>query len=374
VAHAYTPGLRVAKFTRILKERRLPLLGDVNAKVGDTVKAGDIVARTELPGNVASVNIANKLGADPGDIELVMLKKQGDSVEKDEIIAESKSFFGLFKNSVKAPVAGTIENISKVTGQVLLREPPIPVEIDAFVDGEIVDVHEGEGATVESWGSFIQGIFGVGGEVRGTIRILADGPEEALDPAKITADAKGCIVVGGSMISHAAIQRAVEVGASGIIGGGMDDQDLKAILGFDLGVAITGTETIGVTIIVTEGFGEIGMAAGTFELLKANEGRMASINGATQIRAGVIRPEVIIPRLEEEHVEPADRVKATEGIRPGLTVRIIRDPNFGRLGTVTDLPAELQKMESETMVRVLEIELDGERHLLPRANVELIEE
>ncbi len=37
-------------------------------------------------------------------------------------------------------------------------------------------------------------------------------------------------------------------------------------------------------------------------------------------------------------------------------------------------PADLQKMESETMVRVLEIELDGERHLLPRANVELIEE
>ena len=60
MAHAYTPGLRVAKFTRILKDRRLPLLGNVNAKVGDSVKADDVVARTELPGNVASINVANR--------------------------------------------------------------------------------------------------------------------------------------------------------------------------------------------------------------------------------------------------------------------------------------------------------------------------
>ncbi len=89
MAHAYTPGLRVAKYTRILKERRLPLLGDVLAKVGDKVNADDVVARTELPGNVASINVANKLGIEPEDVETVMIKKAGDAVERGEKIAQN---------------------------------------------------------------------------------------------------------------------------------------------------------------------------------------------------------------------------------------------------------------------------------------------
>jgi hypothetical protein len=57
-----------------------------------------------------------------------------------------------------------------------------------------------------------------------------------------------------------------------------------------------------------------------------------------------------------------------------MAVRIIRQPNFGRIGKVTALPVELQDIETEAKVRVLEVELDdGRRVLLPRANVEIIE-
>jgi len=54
---------------------------------------------------------------------------------------------------------------------------------------------------------------------------------------------------------------------------------------------------------------------------------------------------------------------------------VIREPYFGRIGRVTALPPELQKLETEAMVRVLEVEFDdGTRATIPRANVELIEE
>jgi len=43
------------------KERRLPLKGEVLVKVGDLVKADDIVARTELPGDVERLNLAGNL-------------------------------------------------------------------------------------------------------------------------------------------------------------------------------------------------------------------------------------------------------------------------------------------------------------------------
>ena len=68
MAHSYTPGLRVAKLTRIVRERRLPLNGDVLVKTGDVVTASQVVARTELPGNVHPVNCVGQLGILPADI------------------------------------------------------------------------------------------------------------------------------------------------------------------------------------------------------------------------------------------------------------------------------------------------------------------
>ena len=62
MAHAYTPGLRVTTRTRIVKERRLPLKGEVVVKAGEVMRAEDVVARTELPGNVQPVKAASMLG------------------------------------------------------------------------------------------------------------------------------------------------------------------------------------------------------------------------------------------------------------------------------------------------------------------------
>ena len=118
------------------------------------------------------------------------------------------------------------------------------------------------------------------------------------------------------------------------------------------------------------------MADQTFMLLKAREGMKTSINGATQIRAGVVRPEILIPLVSD----PVETVEvrgdgSTEGIlEVGSSVRIIRDPYFGQLGRVTKLPVELQNLETEARVRVLRVELeDGQETTLPRANVEAIE-
>jgi len=374
VAHAYTPGLRVAEYTIVRKQRRLPLPGNVSVSVGDRVKADDVVARTELPGNVESVNVANRLGVPPEDVPHAMLKNEGDPVEKGEIIAQSKSFFGLFTSKCVATVSGTIENISSVTGQVLLREPPMPVEVKAYVDGVITDVLPGEGVVVETPATFIQGIFGIGGEIHGDLMVISQESQDVLDADILSEEHKDKIVVGGSLVTADAIKKAIQLGIRGIIAGGLNDKDLKEFLGYDLGVAITGNEDKGITLIVTEGFGEIGMAGRTFELFKKCEGMQASINGATQIRAGVIRPEVVITRSESDKKAELPDTETMGNLAIGSPVRTIRQPYFGHIGTVSNLPPELQKVESETLVRVLEIEFEnGVKAIVPRANVELIE-
>jgi len=372
VAHAYTPGLRVAGRTVIQKMRRLPLSGEVLVKDGAVVRASDVVAKTDLPGNVKTVNVANVLGVPPADVPGSMTKKSGEHVKEGEVIASAKSFFGVFKSEAKANTTGTIEGVSEITGQVTLREAPIPVEVDAYVDGKVIEVMPKEGVVVETTGAFIQGIFGVGGEQYGTIKVVAKSPDEAMTPEAVPADAKGMILIGGSQVDRKTIEKAKQVGAKGIVVGGIDAEELRLFLGYDLGVAITGSEAIGLTVIVTEGFGRLTMAKKTFELLKAMDGRTASINGATQIRAGVQRPEIIVPVTEES----AHSVESgfAGGLEIGSSIRVIREPYFGHLGTVADLPAELQPLETEASVRVLKVKFaDGTEATVPRANVEMIE-
>ncbi|MDI6739289.1 MAG: hypothetical protein QME74_02880 [Candidatus Edwardsbacteria bacterium] len=373
MAHAYTPGLKVTEKAVVRKDRRLPLKGQVLVKTGDVVTADQIVARTELPGNVQTVNVAGLLGLLAEDVPSHMLKKIGDPISKDEAIAMSKSFFGLFKSTCKAPVTGTIESISQITGQVILREPPLPVQVKAYIDGKIVQVNASEGVVVEAFGTFVQGIFGIGGEVCGEIKVVAADPSQELTPEMLTPECKGKVVIGGSLIKIAGLKKAAEVGAKAVVVGGFNDADLKAFLGYDIGVAITGTEQKGITLVVTEGFGQMTMAKKTFNLLKSKQGLKASVNGATQIRAGVMRPEVIIPLAGDSAAEEAH--KQDGGMDIGMTIRAIRHPYFGRIGKVSALPHELQKLESESHARILEVEFeDGTKAIVPRANVELIED
>ncbi|MBM3325931.1 MAG: hypothetical protein FJY65_02960 [Calditrichaeota bacterium] len=373
MAHSYTPGLRVARLTHIVKERRLPLRGEVMVAVGDKVAARQVVARTELPGNVHPVNCCSQLGILPADIETALTIKPGSSLTKGQIFAQASSFFGLFKSRCACPIDGILESASPITGQVILREPPIPVEVTAYIAGWVVKVFPNEGVEVECHGAFVQGIFGIGGEKFGTIKMAVAKPDDILDAADIGGDMLGCILVGGRCVTLAGFRKALENGAAGVVSGGFQNYDLKRLLGYEQGVAITGHEDLAATLILTEGFGEIEMAHRTFNLLKENEGRQASISGATQIRAGVIRPEVIIP--SEFGKTAVEEHKTSGGLEVGDTIRVIRQPYFGHIGTVTALPAELQLLESGAKVRILEADLgDGKPVVLPRANVEIIED
>lgn len=377
MGHAYTPGLKVTDKLLVKKHRILPLKGDVIVKVGDRVRPDDVVARTLLPGNVVPLNVANKIGIPPEDIDGVMLKKVGDSIRAGEIVAHAKPLFGLkFLGGAKceATIDGTIESISHITGQVLQRGEPSPVEVKAYLQGEVIEVIPREGVVVACMAAFVQGIFGICGETSGTVKVVTPNNTTVLSDNLIDTSLAGKIVVGGSIVTAAALKKAISVGVRGIVVGGFDDKDLRDFLGYDIGVAITGSEDIGTTLVVTEGFGEINMAQKTFELLKRFEGKMACINGATQIRAGVIRPEVVIPLADLSVIARSNGEPEIEGLKIGSPVRVIRHPYFGHLGKVSDLPSPLQVLESESRARVLEVEFDdGKKAIIPRANVEMIE-
>ena len=372
MSRSYTPGLKILARTKIIKKRQLPMKGNVHMKIGDVVKSDEIVASTELPGNVQMLNVANKLNIEPENVPECMLVELDESISKGQIIAESKGIFGMFKSQLKSPIDGTLANVSEITGQAILSEPPIPVEVDAYTSGTITEVQDEEGVTIETEGVLAQGILGIGGENRGILKVVTSSPNDELTADMIDESHKGMIILGGAFMNMDTFKHAKEMGVVGIVSGGFDYTDLSNILGYSLGVAITGSEKIGPSLIITEGFGRIGMAERTYALLSSNAGKFASINGSTQIRAGVIRPEILIPD-ELSNGECIDFKESDLAISEGSLIRVIRAPYFGKVGKVKSLPPELQKMESETMVRVAEIEFeDGNIKIIPRANLEMI--
>ena len=370
MSHAYSPGLKVLERTTIRRLRRLPLAGDVLVARGDRVTAEQIVMRTNLPGPADMVNVASILGTMPDETDKYLVVPQGTQLKKGALLAQRKSFFGLFTTRVEAPMDGMIEAVSKVTGQVTLRGPAVPVEVAAYIDGIVVATTAGESVEIETSGAFIQGIFGVGGETHGDLCMAVSSPGDTLTPALVTPAHAGKILVGGAFIAYDALRKAADTGVRAIITGGFDDADLKRLLGYDLGVAITGQENVGITLVVTEGFGTIKMAGKTFSLLAQLAGRKAAVNGATQIRAGVMRPEIVIPT--EIAAAISDDSEAMV-LKVGTAVRAIREPYFGKIGVVTAMPIELTVLRTKAMVRVLACRFeDGTEATVPRANVEVI--
>ena len=376
MAKAYTPGLTVSARTTYRARRLLPVQGDVRLKVGDSVQPDTVAAETFMEGDVFPMKIAAKLSANPKDLPKLMTKGVGDSVREGEAIARSAGIFGMFRTEAKSTATGTIESVSDASGMVIVRGPAQPVQVRAYVAGRVIEVLPKEGVIIETAASLVQGIFGVGGETHGPIAMASSSADATLHASGITPQMKGAVVVGGARMTAEAVAAARKVGAAALVAGGIDDQDLRDILGHDLGVAVTGSEKLGITLMVTEGFGDIAMATRTFELLQSHAGCVASVNGATQIRAGVMRPEIVVP-LEGESGGAGAVYEggATAGVLEiGTAVRIVRDPYFGMLGTVAGLPEQPAVLGSGSKARVLDVKLgDGRTVTVPRANVELIE-
>jgi hypothetical protein len=360
----------------IQKTRKLPIPGRVLVKEGESVTPDSVVAVTSVPGTPRAVNVSYALGLEPQEAEEYLSVKQGEAIKQNAPLARYESLFGLYKKECLSPIDGVLEHYSKVSGQAIVRGMPVSVEVKAYLRGTVTKILPAEGVVVEAVGALVQGIFGIGGETHGDLVVLANSRSDVLEPKVIGPQCRGKIIVGGSIATSEALSKAVQEGAKAVITGGIKNEDLAKFLGYEVGVAITGQEDAGLSLVITEGFGKMAMSEKTFDLLKKFEGRLTCVNGTTQIRAGVIRPEIIIPREEisSQSILSGKGADAQTGIDRGTLVRIIRAPHFGQIGTVVSLPPALRRLESGSEARVVEVRLDrGDTIIVPRANVEIIE-
>ena len=320
MSDAYLPGLTVSEATIIRKVRRLPLKGEVLVERGMRVEPETVVARTFIPGRPHLVPVANLLNIEPAEVEEVMLKAVGDPWRKGGHRPLFR-LFGLFRGQCQSPLRGPLSTFPRHRPGYHPRAGGAGGGQHIFPGGHRDSAREG--VMVETPAALAQGIFGIGGEGCGRLRMAVKQPDEVLTARHIRDDDRGRILVGGALVTAEALRRAEEAGVTGLVCGGILDKDLHEYLGYEIGVAITGHEDIPLSLVVTEGFGKLPMAAKTFALFQKLEGQTASINGTTQIRAGVLRPEVVVSR---PGIAAAETETVATGLEIGTRVRVIRTP------------------------------------------------
>ncbi len=245
----------------------------------------------------ADIHAGFKVGVWGRKLKRYLKHKKGEFVEKGQILAQRiKTGDSSSPGSIaiaRAPIAGVITDIDLEKGLVQLHREFKEVELAAGFFGEVTAIDQ-EGIEISARGRRAQGVCGVGGESYGRLRVAAPEAGAELEAGHISSDDSGRVLVAGSHVGLEALQKAAEAGVGGIITGGADHLDLCEFLGEDFAVAITGREKMPFPVIITGEFGRSPMQPELFDFFKSHEGSWAHIDSTTHMRAGVVRPEIII--------------------------------------------------------------------------------
>lgn len=95
----------------------IPEGSEVNVASGDTITAGSPVAVLTKSSEVITFNLAEILGVSPQKISKYLKRKLGETLGKDEVIAEKKNFMSSVV--VKSPQEGVIGEIDLSTGNLI---------------------------------------------------------------------------------------------------------------------------------------------------------------------------------------------------------------------------------------------------------------
>ena len=238
----------------------------VEGRVEKILPDGTVVVR-ESPEEaqvLTTVQVAKELGVHADRLKPYLRVAVGDEIERGQWLAAITSGAS-FKTS-KSPVRGKVSRINERFGMVMIEPLLEELEVAAWLPGTVESVTE-RGCTVVSEGTDIHGVWGSGGEAYGPLTI------GSIEP--------GCVAVL-ERADAAAIAECRETGAAGLIAGGVDLEDvLEPQLGF--------------TLVVIGAFGASSMAKELMDILSAHEGRLALVDGTTQLRVGVRRPRIILP-------------------------------------------------------------------------------
>jgi hypothetical protein len=369
-------------------ERYLPLPGEILIAPNQRVTPETPVARCLLPGKPRLFNLAEYFEIAPKEAVKLVSKPVNTRLAENEVIAQKKG--GLRGKTLKAPFECIISALDEDTGYLSLTPAAVPFVLESHVPGTVVEIVPGWGAKIGLKASYIRGSVGIGGERQGVLRRMVATPNQPLTPEMLSERAIFYILLGGSTITAETLRKAVESKVRGIITGSMRAEELAKFLEYSqteslykVGLnnwrfpADINNQDAPLTLVLTEGFGEMPMSSRIFEFLASQDSYTISVNGSTRLRRGWTRPEIIIPvsSSTDANRRPTNLNPDEQMPQVGSMVRLVNPTMLGAVARVTGIAQSRRPTATILLDRQVEVEVlnTGQRFSLPLLDVEVLE-
>ncbi len=347
------PVNHIVGLTSIVRERLLPVSGNVIARVGQKVTPMDVIAETRWAREHVLLDVARLLKVSPNVADRLVKCKVNDRLAANTEIVIGK---GLFPRTVRTPREGRVVAVGG--GQVLMEVGESKMELRAGIPGTITEIIANRGAVIQTAGALIQGVWGNGRIDSGLLVNIAEAPDSVLSAAKLDISLRGSIIIAGMVKDAESLDAAAELPARGLI--------LSSIFPSLLQKA----REMRYPIMVTDGFGSLPMNSAAYKLLSTNAKREVTVNAEMFDRYSGSRPEVIIP-LPVSSEPPAPR--EVETFASGVQIRMRRPPFMGMIGSIVSLKSGLSVLPSGLRAHAAEVKLENnETVIVPLVNLEVV--
>lgn len=363
----------------------------IRAAVGQEVRPEDVLGESKSTIGFRVIQIASELGVNPKEAKQYLKRQIGETVYQGELLASKEGMLGLKKSLVLCPNDGILESYNQNTAELQIRLLPHATKLVSGVYGVVDAVDKPSGTVlIRTMTSIVYGVVGSGKERGGPLKILG-GADTLVSSKQIIDGLSGSIIVGGSLIFGDALQRAVSLGVSGIITGGINASDYRSMsAGGGWNIYQKRWSDVGLSLLATEGFGSIPLGKDLFPLLQAHEGKFAVLDGnlmrlilPTQEKEAIIyirkaRLPVKISHLDQNPVnagavltQESSSYIEKEELKVGSYVRIVSGSYLGKQGLVESIDKAGTLLSTGIRTYMINVATHSKKIRIPYSNVEI---
>jgi len=246
---------------------------------------GVIVMREiqDYPDKPVKFNISAKICVNPDKVKTYLKKQLGDFVYKGEVIASRFDSNGYY--FAYSPATGNIIDFDYKNGTAVIKYERKGFKIISHFSGKVIHTEKNKIINCEVKGQCIPALIGFGGENGGNL-LYQKSPDFSKE--------LGRKIIVTSYADLDALRNYKKAGIAGLVVASLDEKTLSQFTETELNIAFSGNESIPFPILITNSFGKADFPADLTDLFEQSKGKWAYLHALTQIRAGVIRPFLII--------------------------------------------------------------------------------
>jgi hypothetical protein len=343
-------------------KRNLLVGGKILVNVDEIVQPETILTSGWQKSGYRVFDLASLFGTKPEKIQNSLQRTVGSRVYKGDIVAIYRQWFGLREKVFRSPVTGTLIDYNPEKTKITLQYLPVEVRLPAGFSAKVLEIRPDEYIKIGTKVDAIKGVVGFGKEREASL-IEIGYPDIPIHPDQISEKHSDKIIFGGTKVSLEALYKALSMGVKAIITGGIEYEDFIRL---NAGSSEGRFEDVGLSIIITEGFGSLPIYPAIYNFLKDSEHRHIVVTPEKEL---IIIP-IPVDKLNQSdlsQLSDKNRIKTKRFglLKLGQKVRVLRDDRFGEYGILSNASVNEGQVE---------VTLEKDHLLVKPTDLEIIDE